>query len=123
MSYDPREQELVLRIFIGLLRRVTRDGGRKRELGEKPCWWKDPSHEAAMFSHLNAYYHGVKEDKDSGAHPLVHLAWRALAIAWQESNPGMTPIGNIAESNPQGTPPFTVVSTDGYGIVTGRFTT
>jgi hypothetical protein len=45
----------------------------------------DPSHLAAVFSHLNAYFHDEKVDPDSGAHPFVHAAWRMLAIAWQET--------------------------------------
>jgi hypothetical protein len=45
----------------------------------------DVSHEPAVFSHLNKWKHGEWQDPDSGAHPLVHLAWRALAIAYQET--------------------------------------
>lgn len=80
------EQTEVLEHFGAMLRRVTADGGRKRAAGQKPLWKIDPSHEAAIFSHLNAWKHGVCIDRDSGAHPLVHLAWRALAIAWQEEH-------------------------------------
>jgi hypothetical protein len=86
VSYDPREQQIVLETFGRMLAGVTRDGGRKRMSGEKPPWWRDPSHEAAIFSHLNKWKHGEKFDEDSGAHPLVHLAWRALAIAWIETH-------------------------------------
>lgn len=93
MSYDPTEQDALLDTFVGLLKQVTRDGGRKRAAGEKPPWWKDKSHEAAIFSHLNKWKHGERTDKDSGAHPLVHLAWRALAIAYQET---------VGEVDPQG---------------------
>lgn len=39
-----------------------------------------------MFSHLSHWKHGELVDPDSLAHPLVHLAWRALAIAWQETH-------------------------------------
>jgi hypothetical protein len=85
MAYDASEQDLLLRVFTELLRRVTQDGGNKRARGEKPPWWCDPSHEAAIFSHLSKWKHGERVDKDSGAHPLVHLAWRALAIAQQET--------------------------------------
>jgi hypothetical protein len=79
------EQTEIIGTFAHLLRGPTEDGGKKRERAEKPHWKVDPSHEAAMFSHLNRWKHGDKSDPDSGAHPLVHLAWRALAIAWQET--------------------------------------
>ena len=85
MSYDPTEQDALIDAFVALLKQVTRDGGRKRAAGLKPPWWKDKDHEKAIFSHLNKWKHGERTDKDSGAHPLVHLAWRALAIAYQES--------------------------------------
>lgn len=85
MAYDASEQDVLIEEFVKLLRSVTKDGGRKRAAGIKPPWWRDPSHEAAIFSHLNKWKHGEKVDPDSGAHPLVHLAWRSLAIAYQES--------------------------------------
>jgi hypothetical protein len=85
MSYDASEQGVLLDVFRDMLRAVTKDGGNKRARGEKPPWWRDPSHEAAIWSHINKWKHGELVDKDSGVHPLVHLAWRALAIAWQES--------------------------------------
>lgn len=91
MSYDASEQDVLLHEFHKLLREVTKDGGRKRARGEKPPWWKDGAHEAAMFSHLNKWKHGERTDKDSGAHPLVHLAWRALAIAYQETHGQVEP--------------------------------
>ncbi len=78
------EQRELIAIFAEMLWAPTGDGGDKRGRGEKPSWKIDPSHEAAIFSHLNKWKHGEKVDSDSGAHPLVHLAWRALAIAWQE---------------------------------------
>lgn len=83
-KYDPSEQDELLDIFREMLAVVTKDGGKKRSVNEKPSWKIDGSHEAAIFSHLSKWKHGEIEDKDSGAHPLVHLAWRALAIAWQE---------------------------------------
>lgn len=79
------EQAEVLGLFMDMLKLPTGDGGIKRAAGLKPCWKDDTSHEAAIFSHLNKWKHGEKKDATSGAHPLVHLAWRALAIAWQES--------------------------------------
>ena len=84
--YDPSEQKDIINTFADMLWNATKDGGVKRAAGEKPSWKVDPSHEAAIFSHLSKWKHGELVDKDSGAHPLVHLAWRALAIAWQETN-------------------------------------
>jgi len=78
------EQAEVLGLFMDMLKAPTGDGAVKRDRGEKPCWKVDTSHEAALFSHLNKWKHGEERDPTSGAHPLVHLAWRALAIAWQE---------------------------------------
>jgi hypothetical protein len=80
------EQAEVLGHFMLMLQSATGDGGKKRAAGLKPSWKVDKSHEAAMFSHINKWKHGEKTDKDSSVHPLIHLAWRALAIAWQESN-------------------------------------
>ncbi len=83
--YDASEQDAILATFSEMLSAVTRDGGRKRAAGKKLPWWRDLSHEAAIFSHLNRWKHYEKADPDSGVHPLVHLAWRALAIAYQET--------------------------------------
>lgn len=85
MTYDASEQDILLEVFTMLLRSTTRDGGRKRAAGLKPPWWQDPDHEPAIYSHLNKWKHGEKKDPDSGVHPLVHLAWRSLAIAYQET--------------------------------------
>jgi hypothetical protein len=84
-TYDPSEQDELLDTFREMLKAATGDGGKKRAAGTKPSWKVDPSHLAAVFSHLNAYFHGEKVDPDSGAHPFVHAAWRMLAIAWQET--------------------------------------
>lgn len=91
-EYDESEQGVLLRVFYDMLGVVTKDGGKKRAAGEKPPWWRDPSHEAAIFSHLNRWKHGERLDPDSGAHPLVHLAWRALAIAYQETYGTLDPL-------------------------------
>ena len=80
-----REQAEVMEAFTQLLRASSEDGGKKRAAGLKPSWKIDTSHEAAIFSHLNKWKHGERKDTESGAHPLVHLAWRALAIAFQEN--------------------------------------
>jgi hypothetical protein len=80
------EQPTVLVVYREMLQEATGDGGRKRAAGLKPPWWKDLAHEPALFSHLSAWKHGVQRDADSGAHPLVHLAWRALALAYQETH-------------------------------------
>lgn len=82
--YDPQEQDVVLRTFAALLAEVTKDGGKKRARGEKPPWWQDDSHEAAIFSHFTKWKMGLKTDPDSGTHPMVHAGWRCLAIAAQE---------------------------------------
>lgn len=92
MSYDPAEQDVITEEFTKMLRACTRDGAKKRKKGEKLPWWCDPTHEAAIFSHLNKWKHGELIDKDSGAHPLVHLAWRALAIAYQETHGKVDPM-------------------------------
>jgi len=79
------EQEDVLARFMAELRRPTGDGAAKRQAGSKPPWYRDDSHEAAIFSHLTRWKRGELVDPDSGAHPLVHVAWRCLAIACRES--------------------------------------
>jgi hypothetical protein len=89
------ERETVLSVFTGMLAAATGDGSRKRQSGEKPPWWRDHSHEAAIFSHLNKWKHGERFDKDSGVHPLVHLAWRALAVAYQETEGLIDPEGRM----------------------------
>ena len=83
-KYDASEQEIIATVFALMLQVVTRDGGRKRKKGHKIAWWVDGEHEAAMFSHLSKWKHEEFCDADSKTHPLVHLAWRALAIAYQD---------------------------------------
>ncbi len=85
MNYNSSEQDAILDTFRSMLAAVTADGGRKRMAGSKPPWWSDQAHEPAIFSHLTRWKRGEMNDPDSGAHPLVHLAWRALAIAYQET--------------------------------------
>lgn len=83
------EQMDVLARFLVELQKPTGDGGAKRAAGTKPPWYDD-THEAQIFSHITKWKRGEREDPDSGAHPLVHAAWRCLAIACIES--GNTPI-------------------------------
>ena len=78
------ERADVLRRFNEELTKATGDGSKKRQTGEKPPWYNDPSHEAAIFSHLRKWKAGELIDPDSGTHPLVHGAWRMLAIACKE---------------------------------------
>ncbi len=85
LKYDPTEQDEVIRTFVVMLRTVTADGGRKRAAGLKVPWYEDPGHWSAFRRHLRRWKSGERADADSGAHPLVHVAWRALAIAYQES--------------------------------------
>ena len=83
------ERADVLARFTAELAKATGDGSKKRQAGTKPPWYEDGAHEAAVFSHLMKWKRGELVDPDSGAHPLVHAAWRLLAIACRES--GNTP--------------------------------
>lgn len=80
-----QEREDVLNRFADELRKATGDGSVKRQAGTKPPWYADDSHEAAILSHLTKWKRGERFDADSGAHPLVHAAWRCLAIACRET--------------------------------------
>jgi hypothetical protein len=82
---EPNEQQMLMQVFTDMLWLATGDGATKRSAGLKQPWWRDTEHEAAIFSHLSKWKHGELADNHSGAHPLVHLAWRCLAIAYQES--------------------------------------
>ena len=79
------EQGDLLERFMEELRKPTGDGAKKRKKGTKPPWYIDQSHEGAVFSHITKWKRGELVDPDSGAHPLVHAAWRLLAIACQET--------------------------------------
>lgn len=87
-SWEQERQDVLVR-FMSELTKATGDGSKKRQAGEKPPWYEDDSHEGAIFSHLTKWKRGEQVDPDSGAHPLVHAAWRCLAIACAES--GNTP--------------------------------
>lgn len=87
MAYDPAEQDEIVEAFIALLNNATQDGAVKRMAGKKPGW-KIDAHDDAMLRHLARYWLDPKgTDEDSGAHHLVAVAWRALAIAWQDTHP------------------------------------
>jgi hypothetical protein len=83
-EYDPAEQEVILETFCEMLRPVVEDGGRKRAAGDKVPWTADPGHADALMRHLVRYDRGEMVDGDSGAHPLVHAAFRCLALAYQD---------------------------------------
>jgi hypothetical protein len=121
MSYDPSEQDEIAGAFARMLKACTGDGGVKREAGLKPSWKVDPSHEAAIFSHLNKWKHGEVVDPDSGAHPLVHLAWRALAIAWQEENSVTKQSGQLVGEEEQALDPVTPTSEQVEETLARRF--
>jgi hypothetical protein len=80
------EQNEILGTFLDMLSGPTGDGGTKRSAGTKPSWKVDGSHAAAAFRHVGYWLAGERKDKDSGVHPLIHAAWRLLAVAWQEDN-------------------------------------
>ena len=82
---DAVEVEDTFTTLSEMLRGPTVDGGIKRGRSGKPPWRVDPTHEAGLFSHLNRWKQGELHDPDSGAHPLVHAAWRCLALAYQET--------------------------------------
>ncbi len=83
VSIDERAD--LLSRFTAALEKPTYDGQAKRRRGEKPPWYNDDTHEAAMFRHIGRWKSGDKIDNDSGAHALVHVAWRALALALRET--------------------------------------
>lgn len=85
-DWSASEPDEIIAEFARMLRAATGDGAAKRQAGTKPSWKVDNSHEGAIFSHLTKWKRGEKHDADSGAHPLVHAAWRCLAIAWQEDH-------------------------------------
>ncbi len=80
------EPDEILRIFGEMLAGPTGDGQIKRNAGTKPHWTIDSGHASAMYRHLEYWEAGEQHDVDTGGHPLVSVAWRALAVAWQEVN-------------------------------------
>ena len=89
---DVSEADDLMGRFVEELLKATGDGQRKRKRG-KPPWYVDTDHHRAMFSHYHKWLAGEREDPDSGAHPLVHMAWRALSIAAVET--GNVPRGGV----------------------------
>jgi hypothetical protein len=82
------ETDDILAKFTDMLRTPTGDGKSKRDAGTKVHWTIDGTHEAAMLRHLGRYWNGERKDADSGTHPLVHMAWRCLALAYQQMTAG-----------------------------------
>lgn len=80
------ETDRILDEFTTLLAGPTGDGKNKRDAGLKAHWTVDNTHADAMLRHLGRWWNGERVDADSGSHPLVHLAWRALAVAYQETH-------------------------------------
>lgn len=68
----------------GLLAWPTSEGAKKRTGTERPVWQVDPDHLNAAKRHLQRYLDGETADETSGCHPLVHAAWRLLAVACNE---------------------------------------
>ncbi len=99
-EWTPAEPEEIIAIFSGMLRAATGDGAAKRRVGEKPSWKVDGSHWPAANRHIEAWQAGEIMDKDSGAHPLVHTAWRLLALVWQEENDIEKPCSHCRRSLP-----------------------
>ena len=70
------------------LNKVTATGAEKHGMNS----WMDPMNNSlehianhnSMFHHLAESFAGHTCDKDSGVHPLIHLAWRALAAYHME---------------------------------------
>ena len=78
------EQDDFLAFAIDLLRIVSGDGENKRRAGLKVPWQID-SHEGSFFGHVAEWKKGNLHDPDSKLHPMAHAAWRAIAIAYQET--------------------------------------
>lgn len=76
----------IYREFTKLLAGPTNDGQHKRAAGVKPIWKVDRGHQAALLRHLSRALHGEGPDAESGASPWAHVAWRACALAWQDTH-------------------------------------
>lgn len=88
-AYDAvTEQAEIEAEFLKLLREATKDGANKRRAGTKVPWKVDPTHKEALLRHFGRLLldpHG--RDSDSGAPHGVAIAWRGLALSWQELHP------------------------------------
>lgn len=78
------ETDHILHVFNLLLQGPTGDGKAKRDAGLKEHWSIDSTHLGAAARHCERWDAGETHDPDSGCHPLVHAAWRLLAVAYQE---------------------------------------
>lgn len=85
MTWTDGEPTEILVTFTGMLAAATGDGAKKRQAGEKVSWKVDDGHWPAAVRHIIRWEGGEKVDADSLAHPLVHAAWRLLAVAHQET--------------------------------------
>ncbi len=82
---DPElEAQDTMRTLSSLMMPVVMDGARKRFAGTKVHWLRDYTHVSALYRHLRRWENGELVDKDSGAHPLIHVAVRALMQAGRE---------------------------------------
>ena len=69
---------------------VTKMGSKKHGINT----WLDPANKSlqhisnhnSMFHHLSESFTGKIKDDESGIHPLIHLAWRALAEYYRQKN-------------------------------------
>lgn len=86
LDWSPTEPDEIMRAFVEILKLPTADGAHKRQTAGKVSWKVDEGHRAAMYRHLRRWQEGELVDEDSGAPALAHVAWRALALAWQERN-------------------------------------
>lgn len=92
------EAEFAFTVLSQLLKQPLADGGRKLDAGVKQPWWIDDSHEAKIFSHFGRWKKRELRDPDSNAHPLVHVACRALMLAYQDMHGKVKPSAADAEA-------------------------
>jgi len=85
------ECEVLLAVCVRLLREVIDDGGSSGKVNSRAPWWQRAEHEEKLFTHLAEWKRGVVRDGDSHAHPLVHVAARALMLAYQATRGRVDP--------------------------------